>query len=173
MAKVKSEADEKLISVQLGLTARAFRTRSAELLAAIGLFPGQEQVLQSLLRHETTKPAKGEPLLVGQSMGDLAAELSVRAPTVSKTIARLAAQGLVERQGSGADRRQVRVCLTEDGRKRAGMIEAISDRLEGELIDGLDSKDRKRFRKLLRKVSRNLAGTFEPEPLDEQDETDD
>jgi len=161
-----TERAEKSVILQLIHTARLQRTRAAFLLQEIGLFPGQEQVLQSLWRRET---ALKEPVqeietggaangsLYGMAMGDLAAELRVRAPTVSKTVARLSAQGLVERRGAGTDKRQVYVTLTPEGRKRADAIDAITSRLENELTDGLDAKDRKRFRKLLRKAAKNLA----------------
>lgn len=153
MTKHGEGSDEKSVVLQLIHTARLQRTRAAELLNDIGLFPGQDQVLQSLARRDSV--ADGDA--GGIAMGDLAAELRVRAPTVSKTIARLSTQGLVERKGAGLDKRQVYVSLTEEGRRRAGQIDAITRQMEAELIDGLDSKDRKRFRKLLRKAAKNLA----------------
>ena len=155
MTKQSDGMDEKSIALQLIHTARLQRTRAAELLNDIGLFPGQDQVLQSLARKESGGSSDDE--IDGIAMGDLAAELRVRAPTVSKTIARLSTQGLVERKGAGLDKRQVYVKLTEEGRRRASQIDAITRQMESELVDGLDSKDRKRFRKLLRKAAKNLA----------------
>lgn len=168
MIKQTEASDEKSVVLQLIHTARLQRTRAAELLNDIGLFPGQDQVLQSLAR----KDAAGE--MGGIAMGDLAAELRVRAPTVSKTIARLSTQGLVERRGAGLDKRQVYVSLTEEGRQRAAQIDAITRQMEAELVDGLDGKDRKRFRKLLRKAAKNLASaTGEPLGADASDDAED
>lgn len=129
----------------LTLAARLHRARNAALLAEIGLYPGQDHALQLL--------AAGD----GASMGDLATALKVKPPTASKMIARLAQQGLVTRSGMAKDARRVRAVLTEEGRKRIDLLPTIVEKLEDELVDGLDGKDRKRFRKLLRKAMRNLA----------------
>lgn len=138
--------DSKAISPLLVRVARLQRARAGQALVGIGLFPGQDSVLDLLMQQD------------GRTMGELADILQVRPPTISKTIGRLAAQGLLERRSSSEDHRLVRVHLTADGRHRAGSIEAIRDTLEGEITDGLDAKDRRRLRKLLRKVGRNLAG---------------
>ncbi|OYX13123.1 MAG: MarR family transcriptional regulator [Rhizobiales bacterium 32-66-8] len=135
----------KTIGYRLTHTARLQKALSARLLADLGLFPGQESVLKLLLEHD------------GRTMGDLANALRVRPPTASKTIARLTAQGLVERRATDGDGRLVRVFLTEAGRERGSSIDKIWDALEAEMVAGLDGKERKRLRKLLRKVEKNLA----------------
>lgn len=135
----------KTVGYELLHAARLHRARSAQLLTELGLFPGQEQVLTLLAAED------------GRTMGDLAAELRVRPPTASKTIARLAAQGLVERRTVNGDGRVVRVELTDEGRRRAASVDAVWDELEREASDGIDGKDRKRLRKLLRKLGRNVG----------------
>lgn len=136
---------KKLVGYRLTHAARLQRARSAQLLQELGLFPGQETVLKALTDQN------------GRTMGDLALTLRVRPPTVSKTIGRLATQGLVERRPSVEDARIVHVYLTEEGRKRADAIDNISAVLEDEMTEGLDGKDRKRLRKLLKKVEKNLS----------------
>jgi len=135
----------KTVGYELLHAARLHRARSAQLLGELGLFPGQEQVLTLLVDED------------GRTMSDLAAQLRVRPPTASKTIARLAAHGLVERRASGGDARVVRVGLTEEGRKRAESVYALWEALEQEAVSDLDAKDRKRLRKLLRKLGRNVS----------------
>ncbi|WP_430911310.1 MarR family winged helix-turn-helix transcriptional regulator [Methylobacterium sp. sgz302541] len=125
--------------------ARLHRSRIGDRLAALGLFAGQEQVVQALAAAGT------------MTMGDLAATLRVRPPTASKTISRLAALGIVERRAEAGDGRVVRVRLTESGLAKAEAIERIWDDVESELLDGFDNKERRRLRKLLRKVARSLA----------------
>ena len=125
--------------------ARLHRARVGDRLAALGLFAGQEQVVQALA-------AAGS-----MTMGDLAATLRVRPPTASKTITRLAALGFVERRAEAGDGRVVRVRLTEAGLAKAAAIERIWDEVEAELLDGFENKERRRLRKLLRKVARTLA----------------
>ena len=136
---------QKSIGYRLTHTARLQKALSARLLATLGLFPGQEAVLKLLSEQD------------GRTMGDLAAALRVRPPTASKTIARLTSQGLVERRATDGDGRLVRVFLTAAGRERNASIDGVWDQLEAEMVAGLDSKERKRLRKLLRKVEKNLA----------------
>ncbi len=96
--------------------------------------------------------------LDGQTMSQLAQALSVQPPTVTKMITRLSAQGLVKRVSSEQDGRLARVHLTEIGRARIEEIDRVWKRLEKEALAGLDDKDRKRVRKLLREIERNLSG---------------
>ncbi|MCJ2026825.1 MarR family winged helix-turn-helix transcriptional regulator [Methylobacterium sp. J-067] len=125
--------------------ARLHRARTGDRLAKIGLFAGQEQVVQVLAAAGT------------MTMGDLAALLRVRPPTASKTVTRLAALGIVERRAEAGDGRVVRVRLTEVGLVKAQAIEAIQEEVEAELLDHLDKGDRRRLRKLLRKAAKGLA----------------
>jgi DNA-binding MarR family transcriptional regulator len=136
---------DKSIGRLLALASRLYRARIGERLQVLGLFPGQEQVLEVL--------AMNGPM----QMGELAERLSVRPPTVSKTIARLSAQGLVRRSAAGGDGRLVQVQLTEEGQTRAAMLAGLIEAVEREMLEELDGKDRKRLRKGLRKVARTLA----------------
>jgi len=81
---------EKTVGRALLVTARLHRARMGERLNALGLFPGQEQALKALQAAPMT-------------MGELAALLRVKPPTVSKTIGRLSLQGLVTREGGNRD----------------------------------------------------------------------
>ncbi|HSI41683.1 MAG TPA: MarR family transcriptional regulator [Xanthobacteraceae bacterium] len=136
---------EKSAGHRLQRAARLQRVLAARHLTRLGLFPGQETVLKLLATQD------------GRTMTELATALGVRPPTASKTVGRLSAQGLLSRQAAEADGRLVRVYLTDEGRARAGAIDAILDGLEETAVSGLDGKDRRRLRKLLRRVERNLA----------------
>jgi DNA-binding MarR family transcriptional regulator len=125
--------------------ARLHRARTGDRLAKLGLFAGQEQVVQVLAAAGT------------MTMGDLAALLRVRPPTASKTVTRLAALGIVERRAEAGDGRVVRVRLTETGLAKAKAIEQIQEEVEAELLDHLDKGDRRRLRKLLRRAAKGLA----------------
>jgi len=125
--------------------ARLHRSRMGDKLADLELFAGQEQVLQALA-------SEGR-----MTMGELAAILRVRPPTASKTISRLAAMKLVERHTEPGDARVVQVKLTREGKRKAAAINDLWNEVEGELLDDLDGKDRKRLRKLLRRSAKNLA----------------
>ena len=125
---------------------RLHRSRTGDKLSELGLFAGQEQVLQAL--------GNAGPM----TMGELAAILRVRPPTASKTVSRLSSLKLVERHTEPGDARVVRVKLTKEGKRKAAAIDALWEEVEGELLQGFDNKDRKRLRKLLRKAAKNLAG---------------
>jgi len=152
----------KSVGYRLTHAARLQKALSARLLADLGLFPGQEAVVKLLAEED------------GRTMGDLAAALRVRPPTASKTIARLTGQGLVERRATDGDGRLVRVYLTEEGRQRSTAIDGVWGALEEELVAGLDHKERKRLRKLLRKVEKNLAERLGADGgIDDEDAGDD
>ncbi|GAB4067352.1 MarR family transcriptional regulator [Ancylobacter sonchi] len=149
---------DKSIGLRLQHAARLQRALAARRLQELGLFPGQETVLKLLFDAD------------GRTMSELAAALRVRPPTASKTVGRLAAQGLLVRKASDTDARLVRVHLTDEGRTRAGSIDDIWDSLEDTMTGGIDGKDRKRLRKLLRRIEKNLSlklGAENPD-LDEQ-----
>jgi DNA-binding MarR family transcriptional regulator len=133
------------VTHRLAQAAHAYRVRAGTQLARIALHPGQESLLKAL--------AEGD----GTSMSDLAATLGVQPPTVTKMISRLAAQDYVERRPSIGDGRQAQVFLTERGRRAIAMIDKVWKRVEKDALSGIDDKDRKRLRKLLRQVERNLG----------------
>jgi len=148
----------KTITYRLTQSARAARARSGGHLMRIGLHPGQESVLKALAEED------------GLSMSQLAQALSVQPPTVTKMVSRLAAQGYVVRQASKGDGRQAHVYLTEQGRSTILDIDKGWKRLEKEAIAGLDEKDVKKLRKLLRQIERNLSAHFDEteEPAEEE-----
>lgn len=148
----------KTITHRLTQTARAARVRSGGHLSRIGLHPGQESVLKALAEED------------GLSMSGLANTLAVQPPTVTKMVSRLAAQGYVERRASAGDGRQAHVFLTQLGRDTIGEVDRSWKRLEKEALAGIDEKDVKRLRKLLRQIERNLSVSPEPDgPADAED----
>lgn len=136
---------DKTIGHWLQRAARLHRARIAEAVGDLGLFPGQEQTLLLL--------AQGE----ARTVGDLAEALKVRPPTVSKTLQRLAAQGLVERKEHGSDARKSAASLTPEGARCAKGLAGRMEAVERALVDDLDGKDERRLRKLLKRVSRSLG----------------
>jgi DNA-binding MarR family transcriptional regulator len=74
-------------------------------------------------------------------------------------ISRLAAQDYVERRSSAGDGRQALVFLTERGRRAVDQIDKVWKRIEKDSLAGIDEKDRKRLRKLLRQVAQNLGAS--------------
>jgi DNA-binding MarR family transcriptional regulator len=87
-------------------------------------------------------------------------------------IGRLAAQDYVERRAAKGDGRQAEVYLTERGRRAIESIDKVWKRIEKSALDGIDDKDRKRLRKLLRQIERNLGGKREGRVASDEDEVD-
>ena len=145
----------KTVTHRLSQAARATRLYAGGHLATVGLHPGQEGVLKALSEID------------GQSMGDLATMLSVKAPTVTKMVARLAAQGYVDRRASKGDGREVHVFLTDRGREAVASVDRIIKRVEKRALSGIEEKERRRLRRLLRTVERNLG--VADAPIDDSD----
>jgi MarR family transcriptional regulator, organic hydroperoxide resistance regulator len=149
------------VTFRLAQAAHAYRVRAGSRLSRIGLHSGQESLLKALDDKD------------GQSMSDLAATLGVQPPTVTKMISRLSVQDYVERKASKGDGRQALVFLTERGSKAIESIDKVWKRIEKDALSGLDDKDRKRLRKLLREIEKNLgaAANGDDHELAEDDET--
>jgi DNA-binding MarR family transcriptional regulator len=148
---------KKSVTFRLVQAAKAQRARSGGHLMRIGLHPGQELVLKVLADTD------------GRTMSQLALALGVQPPTVTKMVTRLSAQGYVRRQVSDTDGRLARVHLTDAGRDLVESVDKAWKRLEREAMAGLDDKDRKKLRKLLRQVEKNLSISFDQDPEHESD----
>ena len=136
---------------QLVLSARAGRTALSARLAAMGLYPGQDAVLLALGAED------------GLSLRDLAERLIVRPPTITKTVARLTTQELVEKRASDTDARQSHAFLTEKGLALVAEVRETQRTVERNALRGMSEKERKTLRKLLQKVERNLGLDVEPD----------
>jgi DNA-binding MarR family transcriptional regulator len=115
------------------------------MLGEIGVHPGQENVLLVLLEDD------------GQAMTKLAAALKVKPPTVTKMVARMAAQGLVRRIASQTDARSANVFLTDEGRARGTELKTRWKRLEDMTVRLIPEKDRRRLTKLLMAIEESLG----------------
>lgn len=140
---------KKTVSYRLAQAAKALRNRSGTHLNRLGIHPGQEGLLKALEPCES------------MAMGELAKILSVQPPTVTKMIARLSAQGLVQRVTSRHDGRQAFVSLTEEGRSRLKKVDKSWKRLEKEVLADIDEEDIRKLRKVLKQIERNLTSGSE------------
>ncbi|MVA58854.1 MarR family winged helix-turn-helix transcriptional regulator [Agrobacterium vitis] len=166
--KSKDEGKQAKLSLsgELGMAitqaSRSFRTVQTRLLTGSGLYSGQEGVVLLLAEEEGLTP------------GLLAQRLGVKAPTMTRTIGRMEAQGFVERRGSDADGRQTKVFLTPIGRATVEKIADANAAVERQATRGLSSKQVKVLMKLLAAIDANLlapADATRPdlaeEPLDD------
>ena len=140
-----AKKDRKVLQ-QVQVVARLGRTALATRLLEKKLYAGQDQLMLALALQD------------GQTPGQLAVEIGVRPPTITKTISRLQAQGFLEKRGSESDARQAHIFLTDSGRDAIISIEKSIKKTEKRALDGLDKKERKMLYKLLKHVEENLTG---------------
>lgn len=106
--------------------------------------PGEFQVLHRLAHHEGSD---------GLRVGDIAGMLGIKPPTVSRLVDALEARGLVERFADGADRRVIRVRLSEEGRANAAFFHNKAVHEAEALVDYLGLEDAARLAELLSRTA--------------------
>jgi DNA-binding MarR family transcriptional regulator len=147
---------ESRVTFELLQAARAYRLRSAKLLARVGLYPGQDALLKLL-------DDRGQ-----LTMGQAAAALSIQPPTVTKMVNRLSAAQLVKTEVMDDDRRKIAVSLTDTARGKIEEIDAIWAELE---VLALEQVSPQPLRSQLSAITRNLSrnGAHAPEREDTAD----
>ena len=75
------------------------------------------------------------------TIGELSRSCLAKQPTMTRQIERLEARGLVTREVSASDRRQVRVRLTDEGRSLAQVLTEKAAEHEARVIEGYGAKD--------------------------------
>lgn len=159
-AKGKKKRDIALIEVTdlataLVQAARSMRTVMSRNLSESGLYAGQDGVMMSLAETD------------GLTAGALAVRLGVKAPTMTRTIGRMEAQGFLERRADTGDARLTKVYLTTLGRDRLETIASAGKALEETATQGLSDKQVRTLMKLLRVVDSNLHGLAPPEAAED------
>lgn len=140
-----AKTDRSATMNKLQSAARLSRTALAARLLDHGFYAGQDQIMLALSQAD------------GQTPGQLATKLGVRPPTITKTINRLQAQGVLAKRASEEDARQAHVFLTERGREAIRAIEKSVRKTEKQAFRGLDKKEQKTLAKLLARVEGNLT----------------
>ena len=138
------EDAETPLSTALIQTARAVRNSLAQQLSETGLYAGQDALIVALASREGLAP------------GAIAQHLGVRAPTITKTINRLASQGFVEKRGSDSDGRKAEIYLTPKGREVVAAIEKANRQMDRTLAADMSGKEIKALLKLLRRMEHSL-----------------
>lgn len=103
---------------------------------------GKQHILVELLAHD------------GQmTQRELQEASCITSASLSEVIAKLEAEGLVERERSETDRRQLTVTLTESGTQRARDVLATRERFERVAFDCLEPEERERLLEALDRVA--------------------
>lgn len=124
--------------------ARSMRTALSHMLSESGLYAGQDGVIMLLAEED------------GMTPGHLADRLGVKAPTMTRTIGRMEAQGFLERRADDSDGRLAKVYLTDLGRQSVEQIERSAAGCGALAAKDLSDKEIKTLIKLLRTVDENL-----------------
>ena len=88
----------------------------------------------------------------GVTLGELAAIALQHQPTMSKIVGRMERAGLVIRRAGKRDRRQVRVFITPDGRRRVDTALKDAKLHEAEILSRFGTEDARRLKQLLRSL---------------------
>ena len=131
------------------------RTVITRSLTASGLYAGQDGVILALAASD------------GLPAGSLAQKLGVKAPTMTRTIGRMEAQGFVERRPDAEDARLTKVYLTETGRNSVSEIESSAASCDELATRGFSEKDIRSLVRLLKAIESNLQAGDDDEDEDE------
>lgn len=101
------------------------RALAGSLLASLGLHPGQEVLLMELDAHGA------------RTQGQLAVAAGCEPPTITMSVRKLEAAGLVVRQSSDSDGRVTMVDLSEDGRELVTRLWGVWQDLAEQTVAGL------------------------------------
>lgn len=152
--KKKPVPSQEDIAPALTAAARSLRTVLSKNLAEAGLYAGQDSVILQLSRGEALTP------------GQLAQRLGVKAPTMTRTVGRMEAQGFLQRKPDGDDGRLIKVHLTEAGLDTVERIQAAASASAAQALEGFSGKEVRTLLKLLKAMDRNLTGA---EALDDEE----
>jgi DNA-binding MarR family transcriptional regulator len=120
------------------------RSRAHAVLDQLGLYRGQNFVLEVLWEQE------------GLMQSELAERTLVQPATITTSLQRMEAAGLVERRPDPRDQRVIRVYLTEDGRALAEPVRAAWRQLEQRTFAGFTPEEREELRWYLDRIIENL-----------------
>jgi len=127
------------------LAKHALAHASSTAFARHGVHEGQQFVLRRLWRED------------GQSPGEIARQLGLATPTVTRAAKRMEAAGLLRREPHPTDRRLVRLYLTGRARDLEKVIDAEMRQVTERALAGLSAAERAELIQALTRMHRNLS----------------
>jgi DNA-binding MarR family transcriptional regulator len=140
MADIAPEIGPLLVQV-----CRAQRNLAAAALDALNIHVGQENLVYRLAAEE------------GVSQTQLASSLCLDASTVTKMLARLERDGVIERRSDADDARILRVYLTPRGKALVQPVLNVWRQMEERITHGMSEAEILLLRRLLLHIQSNLS----------------
>ena len=133
------------------LTTLLMRAHNAQInalrpgMADVGLSPGQPKILDMLVLHGS------------QSQRELADRCAIEPATVSRLLDKMEADGLIARQCAPCCRRAWEVSVTDLGRERQEMFQAMRAQVEQRELAGFSPEEETLLRSFLTRLYHNLT----------------
>ena len=135
---------EDTISCLMAQLCKAHRNMANTMLNEAGLHVGQEMVLLQLWQQD------------GLTQKELAEQLCIEAPTVTRMLQRMQRCQLIERRADPQDRRVSRVYLTKRSSELEPAVQQCWQNLEERVLADISSEERLLLHRLLTKMLANL-----------------
>ena len=119
---------------------RAFHTRTAEVLASVGLTPALFALLNVIGARE------------GANQQMLGSTLGIDRSTMVSLVDQLEGTGLANRRPSATDRRAREIAITPKGRRLLQRARGLISGVEDEVLAGLTAEERRELETLLRRA---------------------
>jgi DNA-binding MarR family transcriptional regulator len=152
------EKDDAKVSMYISDIARLFDGTVSAAVERKGMSRGYRQILFHLAHED------------GVTQLSLAKLTHLSAPTVSVALGKMEQAGLVIRKADKDDLRQVKVFLTESGRKQDEFIREKSDETEEKMLEGIGEEEREQLVNTLRKILINMLDEENPKEKDKKEE---
>lgn len=140
--KVKAENS---LSTVIGKASRLLANRISKNLSDHQVTAEQWTILANLWQHN------------GQTQQSLADLSNKNKASITHLVDNLEKRQLVERRADDTDRRNKKIFLTEEGRALQEALSKIVKKTTKEATEGIDKKELKSVRKVLKKMVENLA----------------
>src|SRR3984957_4257807 len=127
------------------LAKHALAQASTGVFARHGVYEGQQFVLRRLWREDGLPP------------GQIAKQLGLATPTVTRAATRMEASGLLRREPHPTDGRLVRLVLTARGRELEQVIGPEMRTLTEQTLAGFSAEERSALIRALRRMAANLS----------------
>lgn len=139
-----SRSEKKSVSIYINDIAKLFSLGVKREANQRGLSQGNRKLLMSLCEED------------GITQFDLVKRTGLSAPTVSVSLAKMESEDIVRRENNPKDLREVKVYLTEEGKKMYSFINSNCSSMEQKMLKGLSEEEQEALVRMLGKILDNL-----------------